>query len=93
MDQLFLDMVLLLVGGTLDDSCPVLPGSESILCGAIISKRKVSTRVELWLGGPKGPDQEWVDCIQKKVADRSGGLRMYPYRSFHASTGTILGSN
>ena len=92
MDQLFLDVVLLLIGGTLDDTCPVPPGSESILCGAIISKRKVSTRVEVWLGGPREPDQKWVNCVEKLVANLSGGLRMYPYRSFRASTGAIIGS-
>jgi hypothetical protein len=92
MDSLFLDVVLLLIGGSLDDLCPTPPCSTSIICGAAISKRKANTRIEVWLGGTEAPEAEWINSIQRHFTICFQGNKIYPYRSFQESTEVIVGT-
>lgn len=88
MDALFLDIVLFLIGGSIDDDCPAPPGSSSIISGATLSKRKINTRIEIWLGGLNAPEVEWVTRIQQLFA-RTFGYKLYPYRSFSDSKNNL----
>ncbi|WWD16117.1 hypothetical protein CI109_100542 [Kwoniella shandongensis] len=81
MDQTFLEIVLLLIGGTIHDFCPPPPSKSNMICGAVISKRKL-TRIEIWLGGKDVPDPEWVRSVTNFFERSFKGVRMYPYKPF-----------
>ncbi len=89
MDQLFLDVVLLLISGSIEDDCPPPPVSSSIICGATLSKRKVNTRIEVWLGGLAGPEPGWIRSIEHHFAKVFQGNKIYPYRAFKESKDAI----
>ncbi|KIR54222.1 hypothetical protein I315_03281 [Cryptococcus gattii Ru294] len=83
MDNVFLEICLLLIGGSLHDAVPSPPGvrAKSIICGVAISRRKM-TRLEIWLGGENGPDPVWVDMIYTHFSRCFPQIRLFPYKPF-----------
>ncbi|KGB79695.2 hypothetical protein CNBG_5533 [Cryptococcus deuterogattii R265] len=83
MDNVFLEICLLLIGGSLPDAVPSPPGAraKSIICGVAISRRKM-TRLEIWLGGENGPDPVWVDMIYIHFSRCFPQIRLFPYKPF-----------
>lgn len=83
MDNVFLEICLLLIGGSLSDAVPCPPGAraKSIICGVAISRRKM-TRLEIWLGGENGPDPVWVDMIYTHFSRCFPQIRLFPYKPF-----------
>ncbi|KAK4685336.1 translation initiation factor 4E, partial [Tremellales sp. Uapishka_1] len=82
MDQTYLDLVFLLIGGRLDDECAIPPGTKNMVCGIVLSRRKVNTRIEIWLGGKERPNGEWCARLEGWLAAELG-LRVLPYKAFH----------
>ncbi|OWZ79922.1 hypothetical protein C365_01503 [Cryptococcus neoformans Bt85] len=83
MDNVFLDICLLLIGGSLSDTVPSPPGAraKSIICGVAISRRKM-TRLEIWLGGEDGPDPVWIDKVYTHFSKCFPQIRLFPYKPF-----------
>ncbi|ODN83288.1 hypothetical protein L202_01459 [Cryptococcus amylolentus CBS 6039] len=81
MDDVFLELCLLLVGGNLEVDTP--PLTKPSVCGAIISRRKTTTRIEVWLGGRDVPDKRWVNDVHDKLSNWFPQIRVLPYKSFH----------
>lgn len=82
MDSLFLDIVLLLSGGHLEEMCPSPVESGAIICGAVLSKRKMNTRLEVWLGGPSEPDAAWIQQVTRVFAENFRDHKMFPFKPF-----------
>lgn len=100
MDQAFLDMILLLISGDLEDlsipplslDSPLSPASpapppsknEDHIVGLVLSKRKLVTRVEIWLSGGKEspPTPEYVKTIEAIFRREFGGFKFYGYQPF-----------
>ena len=80
MDQLFLEIVLVLIGGTLDESCPS-PSPHNVILGITISRRKINTRIEIWLGGREAPEHRWVQGVEQALRTLTGE-KVYGYKSF-----------
>ncbi|ODN98428.1 hypothetical protein L198_03672 [Cryptococcus wingfieldii CBS 7118] len=81
MDDVFLELCLLLVGGNLEVDMP--PLTKPSVCGAIVSRRKTTTRIEVWLGGRDVPDKRWVNDVHDKLSNFFPQIRVLPYKSFH----------
>ncbi|KAK8869619.1 hypothetical protein IAR55_000186 [Kwoniella newhampshirensis] len=82
MDQTFLEVVLLLIGGTIQDICPPPPSSpKSMICGTVISRRKL-TRIEIWLGGQDAPHPEWIKGITHFFQTSFPAMKVYHYKAF-----------
>ncbi|WWC60919.1 uncharacterized protein I303_103495 [Kwoniella dejecticola CBS 10117] len=80
-DNLFLEFVLLLISGEIDETIPPPAGSSSTICGVVLSRRKL-TRLELWLGGKTSPDREWVGKVTRFIEERFRGSKVYGFKSF-----------
>ncbi|ORY28279.1 translation initiation factor eIF 4e-like domain-containing protein [Naematelia encephala] len=83
LDMVFYETVLLLIGGSLYDHCPAPSGSNARVLGAVISKRKVATRVEIWLGGGEVLPLSWISSVTQFLAGYFPSHRVYPYKAFH----------
>nr|ODN87893.1 hypothetical protein L203_03097 [Cryptococcus depauperatus CBS 7841] len=84
MDIAFLEICFLLIGGNLQDAVPswATPSkAKSVICGAVISRRKV-TRLEIWLGGRDGPDPAWVEQVYRHIERYFPTVRILPFKSF-----------
>ncbi|WWC69268.1 uncharacterized protein I206_103206 [Kwoniella pini CBS 10737] len=81
MDNIFLECVLLLISGELDELVPVPADSTSTICGVVLSRRKL-TRIEFWLGGKDGPEKEWVGHVTRFIETRFRGSKVYGYKPF-----------
>ncbi|WWD01192.1 hypothetical protein V866_008132 [Kwoniella sp. B9012] len=85
MDDLFLELIFLLISGDLEDEVPPPPGSSSTICGLVLSRRKL-TRIEMWLGGENViPDKRWVEQVTRYIQVRFKEWRVYPYKAFGKS--------
>ncbi|WRT67321.1 uncharacterized protein IL334_004291 [Kwoniella shivajii] len=81
MDKLFLDAILMLISGDIDDNCPPPPGMDCQICGIVLSRRKL-TRMEIWVGGTTVPEQGWINDITTFIEDKFQGFKVYGYKSF-----------
>ncbi|WWC89753.1 uncharacterized protein L201_004679 [Kwoniella dendrophila CBS 6074] len=81
MDNLFFDLILLLISGDLDAEVPPPDNSTSLVCGIVLSKRKL-TRIEIWLGGVQPPEEKWVGEVTRYVEGRFKAWKVYGYKSF-----------
>ncbi|WWD09938.1 hypothetical protein V865_008068 [Kwoniella europaea PYCC6329] len=85
MDDLFLELIFLLISGDLEDEVPPPPGSSSMICGLVLSRRKL-TRIEMWLCGENVmPDKRWVEQVTKYIQVNFKDWRVYPYKAFGKS--------
>ncbi|OCF71662.1 hypothetical protein I204_07722 [Kwoniella mangroviensis CBS 8886] len=85
MDDLFLELIFLLISGDLEEEVLPPPGSSSTICGLVLSKRKL-TRIELWLGGEHViPDKRWVEQVTRYIQMHFKEWRVYPYKAFGKS--------
>ncbi|WVQ69880.1 uncharacterized protein L199_008102 [Kwoniella botswanensis] len=85
MDDLFLELIFLLISGDLEDEVPPPPGSSSTICGLVLSRRKL-TRIEMWLGGENViPDKRWVEQVTRYIQVKFKEWRVYPYKAFGKS--------
>ncbi|ORX33744.1 hypothetical protein BD324DRAFT_638422 [Kockovaella imperatae] len=80
LDLTFQKIVLLLSGDIIGNEVPSPPGS--FVVGAVLSKRKMNSRVEIWLGGSKAPPLEWVQAMDRFVRNEVPEVKCFPYRSF-----------
>jgi hypothetical protein len=67
MDPSFFQIILLLAGASFDEVCPPLPGHSSKVVGAVLSKRKAHTRIEIWLGGMEPLPAVWIKAVEAFV--------------------------
>jgi len=82
MDSLFFQIVLLLAGGELEDSVSSPPESTSTIVGAVVSKRKQHTRLELWLGGKEPLDEKWIEAVEVYLQNAFPTHKMFDFRPF-----------
>jgi hypothetical protein len=95
MDKLFVDVVHLLISGQIEHACPPpaltavqssgSPSAESMVVGAILSRRKINTRIEVWVGGSETPSPNWLANVERFFAEQFPRQRVYGYKSFEAS--------
>lgn len=83
MDVLFFELVLLFVSGEVDSACPSPPLRHNILCGAVLCRKKGTTRIEVWLGGRDAPDKQWVARINGLLHHQFPQHKIFEYRPFH----------
>jgi hypothetical protein len=86
MDRLFLDIILLLIGGAFEELAPPPERSTSMLLGVAVSRRKTATRVEIWLGGTELPEPGWASAVEAVLARTFPGEKIFPFRPFKANS-------
>ncbi|WVQ71803.1 hypothetical protein IAR50_001345 [Cryptococcus sp. DSM 104548] len=83
MDEVFLELCLLMIGGDLEVGISTPPRTRPVVCGASISRRKTTTRIEVWLGGRDVPDKRWISDVHDRLSNYFSQIRVLPYKSFH----------
>jgi hypothetical protein len=90
MDPIFLHVCFLLAGGAFEESCPgeayARNGTKPLVLGAVLSKRRNNTRIEIWLGGVEAPNPAWIRLVEQFIGRAIEGQQVFPYRAFKAGT-------
>jgi hypothetical protein len=85
MDTLFFELVLILAGEQFHAAAPTPPNMSCTVVGAVLSKRRSTCRIEVWVGGREPLDAEWVRQVEKHVRDSFPGQNIFEYKAFHSS--------
>ena len=87
MDALFFQVVLLLAGGEFDDISPTPSGFAPTIVGAVLSKRKQHTRLEIWVGGKEPLDNKWIKEVERYLQEKFPAFKIFDYRPFKEAGG------
>jgi hypothetical protein len=84
MDQVFLEVIFLLIGGALEDELPMSDsGKSNMIVGAMLSRRKLASRIEIWLGGDDEPEFEWTNAVERGLEEGlNKKYKIWQYKSF-----------
>lgn len=77
-----MDMVLILVSDILPVVCPC-PGFKVQALGAVLSRKKGSCRLELWIGGSDYPPTKWIEAVQAFFVKSMEGAKPFPFQAFY----------
>jgi len=85
MDQLFFELILTLIGEQFVEAVPTPPNMTCTVVGAVLSKRRSTCRIEIWLGGREPLDAAWIRQIEQFVRNSFPGQNIFEYKAFHSS--------
>ena len=86
MDPAFFQLAVQFAGGILESAVPA-PSRNSVV-GIVLSKRRTTTRLEIWLGGSATPTIPWIREMEKWFKTEFQGVIFFEYKAFHDSVKT-----